>query len=483
MKYGVVYYKDTDNIGDDIQNYAAMRFLPQLDYLIDREQLSEFHSNGNEKVAVIFNGWFLHNKFNWPPSGDIYPLCVSMHFSKNDYMGIGYDFLDGIGGAYLKQYQPIGCRDTNTLCALKRKGIEGYLSGCMTLTLKKRTKKEDTDSYICLVDVPEPVKEKVLAEAEKKGIKCRFITHWVNYKEEQPDWEERMQRVEALLDIYQNARCVITKRLHCALPCLALGTPVLLLLNESEDDVTRYSHFIDFLHVCSREAFLEGRADFDFIHPPENSCDFLQEKEQLILRAEQFIAEAAKRCNEYGKQFTDDNRNVWQRNMLIRSVLHTSSEIDRLLKEKAAVEKKAFEDICSLSGQYEKDMDTLNEYIQVLKKEEERLNRVIQEKDQDRLLRSLQSENKTREIEKKEEEIFALSQTKQLLENSALEIIQCFEELEEKSFLWKLFYSERFRQLPLKEKTSAIKKCKSERRNISRKLNNILVVLKKLIGG
>lgn len=27
MKYGLLYYKDTDNIGDDIQAYATSRFL------------------------------------------------------------------------------------------------------------------------------------------------------------------------------------------------------------------------------------------------------------------------------------------------------------------------------------------------------------------------------------------------------------------------------------------------------------------------
>lgn len=37
MKYGLLYYKDTDNIGDDIQTYAASRFLQRVDYLIDRK--------------------------------------------------------------------------------------------------------------------------------------------------------------------------------------------------------------------------------------------------------------------------------------------------------------------------------------------------------------------------------------------------------------------------------------------------------------
>ena len=36
MKYGLLVFKETDNIGDDIQAYAAERFLPKVDYYIDR---------------------------------------------------------------------------------------------------------------------------------------------------------------------------------------------------------------------------------------------------------------------------------------------------------------------------------------------------------------------------------------------------------------------------------------------------------------
>ena len=61
MKYGLLYYKDTDNIGDDIQTYAQKQFLPRIDYLIDRESLNLFVPNEKEKVATIMNAWYLHN--------------------------------------------------------------------------------------------------------------------------------------------------------------------------------------------------------------------------------------------------------------------------------------------------------------------------------------------------------------------------------------------------------------------------------------
>ena len=33
-KYGIIYYKDTPNLGDDIQTYAASRFYKKIDYFI-----------------------------------------------------------------------------------------------------------------------------------------------------------------------------------------------------------------------------------------------------------------------------------------------------------------------------------------------------------------------------------------------------------------------------------------------------------------
>ena len=61
-KYGIVLFKNTANLGDDIQVYAASRFYPQIDYIIDRESISEFVPNQKEKVKVVMNGWFNHDK-------------------------------------------------------------------------------------------------------------------------------------------------------------------------------------------------------------------------------------------------------------------------------------------------------------------------------------------------------------------------------------------------------------------------------------
>lgn len=52
------------------------------------------------------------------------------------------------------------------------------------------------------------------------------------------------------LYLYANAECVITTRLHAALPAIAFGTPALFLLKNSKDP--RYSgliRFVDYIEI------------------------------------------------------------------------------------------------------------------------------------------------------------------------------------------------------------------------------------------
>src|SRR5690606_10070852 len=43
------------------------------------------------------------------------------------------------------------------------------------------------------------------------------------------DPRERAEEAQKLLDVYSQASLVITSRIHCALPCVALGTPVIFV--------------------------------------------------------------------------------------------------------------------------------------------------------------------------------------------------------------------------------------------------------------
>lgn len=109
MKYGLILNKNNLNIGDDIQAFATARFLPQVDYFIDREYMDDFRPEEDEPVAVIMNAWYMWHKWNWPPAKNIIPLFVGFHYAdhqlaKQPGSPIKYEFLNGIGGDYLKAY-------------------------------------------------------------------------------------------------------------------------------------------------------------------------------------------------------------------------------------------------------------------------------------------------------------------------------------------------------------------------------------------
>lgn len=320
MKFGLVLNKGTENIGDDIQSYASMRFMPSVDYVIDRESMDSFESNG-ERVKAIMNGWYMYNKSNWPPSESIDPLWVSVHISKNDYFGIGERFLDGIGGEYLKYYAPIGARDVSTLELLKKKGIPAYLSGCLTLTLPKVTETEKTDEVI-LVDV-DPESEQVIRAAypHQNYVKITHAVDAASYRE--LSLQERFSGVEVLLKRYQNAKCVITSRLHCALPCLALETPVLLIYKG--EYAPRMQSFLKLLHYSEAGELKEKILEFDLKHPKENGRDYLETRNNLISVCETFL----KNDGKAPKEIPLKDIHLWQKELLNSAEFTFRAEITK----------------------------------------------------------------------------------------------------------------------------------------------------------
>lgn len=286
MKYGIIVFNETINIGDDIQSYAAFRRLPKVDYFIEREGMNEFISSDGEKVKTLVSGWFLRDRYKFPPSPYIAPFFISCHFSSiNDGLGVSKEYLSPYVVNYLKYYEPIGCRDTSTKKMLSDKGIDTYMSFCLTLTIPK-FKNVKKEKKIVLVDVPIEVKEKVAKEYD--GV-IEEVTHTLDKeKNSKFSYEKRMKNVESLLKKYQGAEFVITTRLHCALPCLALETPVLFIYDDKNIDViNRISDYVEFLDYCSLDSFIEKKLEDSIVKEPKKK--HLKIKEDLIKRVDTFI--------------------------------------------------------------------------------------------------------------------------------------------------------------------------------------------------
>lgn len=362
MKYGLIYYRDTDNIGDDILSYAAKQFLPGVDYYIDREEMDVFVPEETEPVAAILNGWYLHYNYTFPPSPYIIPLFVGTHFGRDQMVFGDYSFLDGSASKYLRMSEPVGCRDTNTLTVMREKGIESYFSGCLTLTLQPFADVVKTQAVI-LTDVPQEIETYVADLLPDRDI--IYKTHTIPKEDRGEVWDIREKRVKESLRLYQGAQLVITTRLHCALPAIALGTPVILVGNFDEDFYDRIADYAGYCGCFDAKDILAGKAD-DIIRHPVPNQNIEEIRHKLVQTCEGFISRM-----EDGEELDLPERTRYM-DLYVERTGHMRRVIKRLLEERAVLENQC--------GQDRENLNKLLCISQTLLQEKERLQRELEKK-------------------------------------------------------------------------------------------------------
>lgn len=329
------------NIGDYIQSLAAAQYLPHIDEYYDKGGTD----SGMQIAKMIMNAWYIWNPERFPTSRRIIPLPVSMHISP-----LIADRLFSIQEVvqWFKKHEPIGCRDKDTEKLLKSYGINAYFSGCLTLTLGKKYKTTEerkglvfVDPYLahafkelnffdwlallffglqhlkswmkitrkirhtyCVsgsgffrrafyaasviktYDTLFPVKE--LAAAE-------YVTHHVKVGDgtELRSEEEKMAYAEFLVKKYAASKTVVTSRIHCALPCLAVETPVLFTIGSAIDEKSpassagRFGGLLDLFHVARIEKLKV--ANCPELPLRKNKDDYKKLASELQKKCESFI--------------------------------------------------------------------------------------------------------------------------------------------------------------------------------------------------
>jgi hypothetical protein len=207
MKFAQMVCATSRNVGDDIQSVAVANSLPKIDLQLDREQLNIV--DNPDPTCIVMNGWFMHGDA-WPPSNILRPVFVGFHVTPEARSTIAKH------AQYLKQYEPIGTRDRGTAEFLNTLGIKTEVTYCMSLTLPRREKEPANGKVIRVdaygVDVP---------RALRRG--SIHFSHTVAGVRD----ATKLKYAHDLIEFYRdNARLVITTRLHCALPCIAMGIPV-----------------------------------------------------------------------------------------------------------------------------------------------------------------------------------------------------------------------------------------------------------------
>jgi len=302
MKYGILTYSGRPmragaqnklNLGDPIQSYAMRYIYSHMG--IEEDELipiSRYHARyyDGEYVVLPFNCFnMIYNQFGHeygtlPLSDKIIPVFLSFHLHSRN---IPEDVLNNF-----RNYQPIGCRDEETMRNMREHGLQAWLSGCVTAVLPKR-RNIPKKKKCFLVDVPDSLKayipEDVLEHSE-------FVEHQVAFPHE--EGKEYMTDVEykrfyeagiKQLERYrEEATLVVTSRLHAAVPCMAMGIPVILAGNSFD---TRFSFLDKFLTFYTPDKF----ALIDWNVEP---VEYEKEKKKLL---DIFICQIKKTYQEYSE--------------------------------------------------------------------------------------------------------------------------------------------------------------------------------------
>lgn len=209
MQFAVLGYNNTKNIGDSIQSVAVLQHVDQDYIIVDRDNLKEYDG---DSCVVVMNGWFSHQPQNWPPSNKIKPIFFGFHmtpfaaeFYKNHI-------------EYFKAHEPIGCRDLGTAETLLSWGVDAYVSGCATMTFPERATAPVEPKDI-VVDI-DPF---IFGREDRRRLLSLTQECFIDYTSDMI----RNQTASDLLKFYkENVGAVVTSRIHCAMPCFAMGIPV-----------------------------------------------------------------------------------------------------------------------------------------------------------------------------------------------------------------------------------------------------------------
>ena len=285
-RFGLLSYPGIDNIGDTIQSLAARRFFPRVDVLLPRERLSDPPISEGRPVKTILNGWFMHNAAYWPPHPAIEPLLVSMHFVEPGRSRLRCwiksplaRMLSGPGAEFLRRWGPVGARDEYSLEQLTARRIPAYHSGCLTLTLPRPDVAHHKN--VLAVDL---TPQALLCLKSRTRRRVISLTHSCDPTLDQVGQE---QTATKLLSLYAGAAAVVTPRIHAAQPCLAFGTPVLLVTPDKPS--RRVADVARLMQTCPLSDFIAGSCDYNFDNPPANPESFRPLADALIARCQNFV--------------------------------------------------------------------------------------------------------------------------------------------------------------------------------------------------
>ncbi len=221
MKYANYHYhgKNINNLGDHVQIlamdylYQQMGISKEQIVYIDKDELASY--DGEDVILPVSMPLIDYKEHGIAGmfSEKIHPVFLGLTMAKDTLLPEEVD--------YYKKHEPVGCRDERTYDTLCRYGIHAYLGGCITVTLRERKPCPDKQTKIFAIDVPDEVEPYIPKEFSERIVRG---THLFYGPMENPQ-QKAIERYEQYRD---EAALVVTSLLHGAVPCMAMGIPVVL---------------------------------------------------------------------------------------------------------------------------------------------------------------------------------------------------------------------------------------------------------------
>lgn len=265
------------NLGNENQAYATYLATSKAfkDSSVKFYDMDFLNFYNEDPRIVVMQGWFAYSPY-FIPSKNLLPLFIGTHLTEFAQTILRYLLV--MRPDYFKN-SALGCRDLYTLDFARKMGIEAYLSRCFTLTLPKR-ESSPTQNKVFLVGIKEKLAKFMPESITKDAI---YINQqWVEMDNEHYSWEFYLEKAKDLLNRYKNeAKLVITRALHCAAPCAAMGIPVVLIATNYKENIQRFSALHNILPIYSVEDLKNNKINFS---PKELDLENLKQAMILNLR-------------------------------------------------------------------------------------------------------------------------------------------------------------------------------------------------------
>lgn len=257
------------NMGDSIQSFAIDNLFAYAG--VDKKDVVGVPFYGDavvhEPSHLIVQGHFGRQyDMDFMNNPDIYPIFIGF--------GLKDSFLLPSEVKYFKKYQPILCRDEFTKNVLRHYDIEAYISGCLTETFAKRKADDNAprDKYY-FVDIKEPFLKLIPEEIRKDAVFTSQNLYFDEITNSVAEWAEQKTK-ERMEEYKTHAKMVITSKLHCMTPCMAMGIPTIAVGNNFS---YRYSFIDTFLDSYDERQF----KDYDW-RIPQSKVDIEVVKKLLL---------------------------------------------------------------------------------------------------------------------------------------------------------------------------------------------------------